>query len=90
MTRPRLVRTLVVTVLVILVAVIAFRQVFRPRSEAAPTTKAAAEPAAEKAKPALDLGLVIWPGGQGDTSLLVLRLWSGALRQDALLSLIHI
>ena len=84
MTRPRLIRTLVVTVFIILIAVVTFRRVFRSRSEAAPPVKAAAETAAEKAKPALDLGLVIWPGGQGDTSLLVLRLWSGALRQDAL------
>jgi len=84
MTRPRLIRTLVVAALVILVAAVAFRRVFRSRSEAAPPVKAAAEAAAEKAKPGLDLGLVIWPGGQDDTSLLVLRLWSGALRQDAL------
>lgn len=84
MTRPRLIRTLVITALVIIVAVVAFRRVFRPRPEAAPPAKAAADAPAEKAKPGLDLGLVIWPGGQGDTSLLVLRLWSGALRQDAL------
>jgi len=84
MTRPRLVRTLLVAALVVIIAVVAFRRVFRPRNEAAPPAKAAAEPAAEKAKPGLDLGLVIWPGGRGDTSLLVLRLWSGALRQDAL------
>lgn len=83
MTRPRLMRTLVVTALVIIVAVLAFRQVFRPRSEEAPPEKAAAA-TKEKEKPGLDLGLVIWPGGQSDTSLLVLRLWSGALRQDAL------
>ena len=84
MTRPRLIRALVVTALVIIVAVVAFRRVFHPRPEAAPPAKAAADATTEKAEPGLDLGLVIWPGSQGDTSLLVLRLWSGALRQDAL------
>jgi tetratricopeptide (TPR) repeat protein len=81
MTRLRLVRTLVVAALVVIIAVVAFRRVFRPRNEAA---KPAVDAPTEKAKLGLDLGLVIWPGGQGDTSLLVLRLWSGALRQDAL------
>jgi tetratricopeptide (TPR) repeat protein len=83
-TRPRLFRTLVAAALVIVVAVVAFRRVFRSRNEAVPPAKKAAAATTEKAKPGLDLGLVIWPGGQGDTSLLVLRLWSGALRQDAL------
>jgi len=93
MTRSRLFRTLGLAVLAVLVAVIALRGLFRSRDKAETPVRAAARSEEAKAtasseevktKVELDLGLVIWSGGQGETSLLVLRLWSGVLRQESL------
>jgi hypothetical protein len=84
MTRPRVVRILVVTALVLVAGGMAFRWVTSSRIGDTPRAKAGPGAKSEREQPRVDLGLVIWVAGPDDTSLLVVRLWSGTLRQQAL------
>jgi len=98
MSRPRLIRVLVVSGLLFVAAGVALYRASSSRDVAGPTAKEGAGAgggtgggvgaglgsAAANAAPGLDLGLVIWPGSGDEASVLVLRLWSGDLRQNEL------